>query len=58
MIRRQNKANCQYVSTLVGLDPGLGTATLLREGTNFGRGCSFSFSVLPERWMLRLHRSE
>ena len=34
---------------LVGLDPGLGTATLLREGTNFGRGCSFSFFIATKR---------
>ena len=30
---------------LVGLDPDLGTASMLRERTNFGRGCSFSFFI-------------
>jgi len=35
---------------LVGLDPGLGTATLLREGTNFGWGCSFSFLLLRKEY--------
>jgi hypothetical protein len=34
---------------LVGLDPELGTATLWREGTNFGRGCSFSFFIVTKR---------
>jgi len=34
---------------LVGLDPDLGTATMWRERTNFGRGCSFSFFIVTKR---------
>jgi hypothetical protein len=33
---------------LVGHDPELGTASMWRERTNFGRGCSFSFFIVTE----------